>query len=137
MDDLDVTLGEIYREVKATRETGEAYELGMRKVYSPYAAGVQSRDFREAIGVRGLARKPGNPTTEVLEIRESGPDCVYFTAERHLNPLLRRPIDPVQPYFLALERGTPGAINPTAWVLAMEAFYREGAPPKSVCGGET
>jgi hypothetical protein len=135
MDDLDEALGRVYRDVAESRELGEAYEAAMRDVYTPFAADVQSRGFRRAIGVRRLARQPENPVTDVLELIEAGPDCVYFSAERDLNPLLRDPIDTEQPYYIALERGTPTDLNPTAWLLAMEAFYRTEAPPDSVCGG--
>jgi hypothetical protein len=136
IDDLDAALASVYQEVAESRELGEAYEVAMREVFTEHAASQQSDEFREVLGVKGVARRPGPPSTEVLEIFEAGPDCVYFSAERDLEPLFARKINAVQPYYLALERGTPTDRNPTAWLIAFDTYFRSGDAPTTVCGGD-
>jgi hypothetical protein len=137
MDDLDGALGETYREVRQTGAFGEEYLARMHSIYTGQAADVQARGFREAVGLRGLAARPGDPRTEVLEILEMSPamypGCVYFTAKRHLNPLLKRKIHPIQPYYIVLGHDAPNEFNPTTWVIASDTWYRSGKPDRGLC----
>jgi hypothetical protein len=141
MADLDAALGDIYRDVRRAGQAGEAYEAAMRAVFTDEAAAAQSQGFRRAIGLKGLAPKPGDPKTRVREILEvhprEDPACIYFTATRDLDPLLRRPLDAEQPYYLALSHESPTRGNPTTWLIALDTFYPDGDAPRSVCGAST
>ena len=132
MNDLDQQLGRVLRTTKRGGKFDEAFHAGLRAVYTNQAASAQAQGFIDAVGIKGLARRPKNPTTDVEEIIEATPTCVYFTAQRDLNPVLRGRIDPIQPYYLALERQRSDA-NPTAWVIALDTWYRSGKPPAAVC----
>ena len=137
MDDLDEALGETYREARRTRSFGEGYLARMHSIYTTQAANAQAKGFRQGVGLKGLAARPGNPTSEVLEILEVSPKtfpaCVYFTADRDLNPLLREDIDPKQPYYVVLTHDEPNEHNPTTWKIAFDTWYRSGKPDRGVC----
>ena len=141
MDDLDAALGDTYRQVKRSGKAGEAYLARMHSLYTTDAASAQAGGFRRAVGVKGLAKQPANPTTDVLEILEVAPKqrpaCIYFSATRDLNPMLRKKIDPVQPYYLVLQHDEPNEVNPTTWIMELDTFYRDGKPPKSACKGSS
>lgn len=132
MKDLDHELGRVLSTTKRRGRFGEAFHAGLRSVYTDQAASAQAQGFIDAVGIKGLAKRPKKPTTAVEEIIEATPTCVYFTAQRDLNPVLRTKIDPIQPYYLALERQRSDA-NPTAWVIALDTWYRSGKPPAAVC----
>lgn len=137
MDDLDAALGETYREARRTRDFGEGYLARMHSIYTTQAANAQAKGFRRAVGLKGLAPRPGNPRTKVLEILEMSPKthpgCVYFTANRDLNPLLRDDIDPKQPYYIVIGHEKPNEFNPTTWKIAFDTWYRSGKPDRGLC----
>lgn len=137
MDDLDEALGETYREARRTRTFGEGYLARMHSIYTTEAANSQAKGFRRAVGLKGLAARPDNPVSEVLEILEVSPRtfpaCVYFTADRDLNPLLRDDIKPRQPYYIVLTHEKPNEFNPTTWKIAFDTWYRSGEPDRGLC----
>ncbi len=132
---LDSQYAKVFRRAQEAGELGEQFQAGMHALQTPQEAKVQIDGFRKHIGIDGLARPPRPPTANVQQILEATPTCVYFTAIRDVQPLVAEPLNVVQPYYIALARNQPNELNPTAWRIALDTFYRERDPPTNVCKG--
>lgn len=127
---LDAKLADVMRGAQQSGELDEEFQAGMHAIYTTRAASTQLRSFRKAVGVKGLATPPRPPTTDVQQILEATPTCVYFTAIRHLQRMVAVRLEVEQPYYLGLERNDPNDRNPTAWKIGLATFYPESNPER-------
>lgn len=135
MDDLDAAIGQVFRDARDAGKYGEAWHAAMRSLYTPEAVPQQTEAF-ESHGFGKLRREPADPRTWIEELKEATPSCVFFTGVREISPLFRKPIDPVQPYYMVLGRHEPDDVNPTAWLIAFESYFPKGGAPQTICDGE-
>jgi hypothetical protein len=107
--DLQEALGSVYTSGQAAKLAGQV----------------------SALGPGGVADPPGLPTTKVRDVVAADPDCVFFTAERDLTPLVAKPFQQVQPYWLQLVPEPTDADFP--WRLAGDTYYADGSAPANAC----
>jgi hypothetical protein len=84
-----------------------------------------------ALGPGGIADPPHLPTTTVKDVITARPDCVFFTATRDLTPLVSKPFQQVQPYWIQLVPEPTDAGLP--WRLAGDTYYADGSAPRNPC----
>ena len=126
MDRLDQSLGDALRELVAAKSVDPKVDQILRSIYSDSELPVAERDFQLHPGDLAEFRAvPGNPTSQVSKVLSASAVCVYFYARRHFDAVFAHAIPDQDTYgWLAIERGSPSALNPTGW------RYRHDAGPQ-------
>jgi hypothetical protein len=116
--------------LRAAFAEGGDLRQALTDVYTPAQAATLAGQV-EALGPGGVAEHPGLPTTKVRDVIAARPDCVFFTADRDLTPLVATPFPQRQPYWLQLVPQPADADLP--WRLAGDTFYADGSAPPNAC----
>jgi hypothetical protein len=130
LDQLYVLYQQAFVAAKAEGGLGERYRAAMSAVFTTTAVSSQTDGFQEFGGVAVIAPAPGRPTATVEKLLSAKPTCISLTAQVDLMPLVTKPVNPVQPYYLRLvpENETPA--NPTPWLIAYSGYTRDATVPE-------
>lgn len=135
MAELNHVEGEIARHVvDAGRELDETFHAWMRSLYTADNATTQIAGW-ERLDLDLLRDDPQDPETRDVKIVSASPECLFFSAEHYLDPLLVEPHWAEQPYWIQLVPAEPDDVNPTHWAVASFTWYRDGSTPQDRCAG--
>ncbi len=121
---------ELLQRAFADAGDGPRFVEALGALYTPPQAGRLAGQV-DALGPGGVAEPPGRPTTHVRDVIAARPDCVFFTADRDLTPLVAEPFAQVQPYWVQLVPAPTDADFP--WRLAGDTYYADGSAPANAC----
>jgi hypothetical protein len=139
MNRLDQSLGDAFREMVAAKAVDPKVEQILSALYAGGELARTEQAFRTASSHLSQYRSsPGDPTTTVDEILTRTTRCAYFSARRSFaNTVTFAPPENGTRSYVALvtsgARSSSAAINPTGWMLALDAVSPTGATPKDPC----
>ncbi len=130
LDQLFVLYQQAFVAAKAEGGLGEAYRAAMSGVFTAAAVSSQTQGFEDFGGVAVIAPEPGRPTAEVEKLLSAAPTCVSLSARVDLMPMVTKPVNPVQPYYLRLVPENESPTNPTPWLIAYSGFTSDAEVPQ-------
>lgn len=131
LDQLYAMYRDTLAQAKAENSFGERYYAAMATIYTAEAAGKQTKGLESFGGVAVVASVPGKPTTQSIRVLHTDPDCVFLSADIDLNPLVTKPIEARQPYYVKLVPENTSRLNPTPWLIGYASFTDDGKQPDS------
>lgn len=124
LDELEVSA---YRHVADEGEFGEAYYAAILSLWSEDAGPRTADSYARNLGVDGIQDAPQVWDTEVVELIEATPTCVYFEARQDRNLAWTEEVwDQGEQLWIVLERGATTDLNPTGW---RAVHMAPGTPP--------
>jgi hypothetical protein len=132
MDALDASWGDMYRlYVDSGGPTAETAAWLDALYDEPELSRIDVDLGREAAdGFDTTRTPPGDPTTEVVELISTSPDCIYFEADRQYDAVLLD--DTSGTTLIVLRRAEPNDTNATTWVMSVEGRV-DAVPEGSPC----
>lgn len=115
---------------KAENALGERYQALVQSAYTPEAAAEQTSGLQGFGGVGVIAPQPGMPSVRVVRVLSAGPTCVFSSVQLDLSPLVTKPIDAHQPYYVRLVPENKSPSNNTPWLIAYASFTSDGSIPE-------
>lgn len=115
---------------KAENALGERYQALMQSVYTPDAAAQQTSGIQRFGGIPVIAPQPGMPTVRVVRVLSADPTCVFSSVQLDLSPLVTKPLNARQPYYVRLVPENKSASNNTPWLIAYASFTSDGSIPE-------
>ncbi|MGH3666051.1 MAG: hypothetical protein ACRDU8_08195 [Egibacteraceae bacterium] len=128
MDDIDGHLQEVAEDVRAREGFGEGFLARMDALYADTTIDAQIRDWRD-IGVGGIRKNPGAPTTKVLKLIDGRQGCMFATAQRSFDEVFTKQLDVDQPYYLVLGSAKTKRFNDSGWQLYYDSFANKPEDP--------
>jgi hypothetical protein len=137
MDRLDQSLGDALREMASAK----AVDSRVGQILDALYVGEELTRTRQAFDVAAshldkYQLAPGGPVTSIKTILSATAECAYFAATRSFAAaFINTPPAKDSRAFVALSRAgsARSSLNPTRWVLVLDALSPTGSTPKDPC----
>lgn len=136
LDELYTQYQRAFIAAKAEGGLGERFRAAMSSIFTTTALTTETQGFERFGGVAVIAPEPGRPTAQVEELLAATPECISLTARVDLMPMVTKPVNAVQPYYLRLVPENENPMNPTPWLIAYSGYTQDAKAPEEVtCPG--